>query len=52
MRTKGQFGRQQPATKQFVYETLERTPLGIVIESEPHFENVGMVSKKFSQYVI
>ncbi|CAH8390737.1 unnamed protein product [Eruca vesicaria subsp. sativa] len=40
--TTGHFEQQQDASRTFVYDTLERTPLGIIINYFPVFGNVGM----------
>ncbi|CAN6814364.1 unnamed protein product [Brassica oleracea] len=40
--TTGHFEQRQDASRTFVYDTLERTPLGIVINNFPVFEDVGM----------
>lgn len=48
MKTKGDFDQNQDATKQFVFDTLELTPLGIVVEASKELELVGMVSKKIN----
>ncbi|CAA7047010.1 unnamed protein product [Microthlaspi erraticum] len=42
VKTKGNFDHRQEASKKFVYETLETTPLGIVIDNSPEFECIEM----------